>query len=178
MIADYAPDDINTWKDAVELAIDAAAQIDIGRYIIGDVSILVQAHYGENEIGRFADEINVDAKRVQEYRTVCKFFPPQIRSQFSELPISYSHFREAMRLKDLEEAIDFLHECALNLWRVRDARDEIKKRMGDVIPERPIIAPNVRFEARKCGLCIIGAEGLEIDPLRRYKMVLTPIEGD
>lgn len=117
---------------------DAAADIDKGRWRLGDLACQVKTEYGRDMIGKFASRINVPKARVAEYRRVATFYPEKLRGQlFDDYPdglITYTHMRDAMRFKELDKALAFIEECAVNTYTTDHAAVEIQKRLGRPVP--------------------------------------------
>ena len=114
----------------------AAAAIDLGRWLIGDDALAIETSYGGKEVEKYATGINVPKERVQEYRTVCKFYPLSARAEFLESnpTITYTHMREAMRLKELAKAWKFLRECSQQARTVELARIRLTEMLGKPVP--------------------------------------------
>jgi hypothetical protein len=156
--------------------------MDEGRWIIGDLSLLVAKEYGTNSIDRFAKDINVEVTRVREYRTVCKRFNVQHRQKLlSEFPtLSYSHFRTALKLKSLEAATAFLEECGTKAYTVEQARVKVK---GGGTPLKLLDAEGtlaeVDVKTGKLVLCIAsGADfGKLIDQFEKRENVRVQIHA-
>jgi hypothetical protein len=125
-----------TWEALCDEGREAAQDMDGGRWRLGDLSLEIQKEYGKNRIAEFAKEINVPVGRVREYRTVAGYWKNQHRQKLlDDCPtLSYSHFRLAMRYDDIEEAIEFLIECADDAWTVERATVEINKRSKKRVP--------------------------------------------
>jgi len=141
---DKRGDDI--WEVCVNEGIRAMSDVDSGKWRVGDIAHAITRRYGERTprgeriIDSFAYAINADPERVREYRTVAKFWTPDQREEFLNYSIiTYTHCRDAMRLKDIELAKDFLRECADNGWTVTQARMAIASRLGK-LPQRRKVA--------------------------------------
>lgn len=128
------------WESIVSAGIEAQSRMDGGRWVIGDLALLVQKEYGQGSVEQFARDIKVELPSVRNYRTVSAFWSREnsLRSEIlTTMPnLSWSHFRTAMQLKDMEAATDFLHEAAANDWSVEACRLELKRRAGK--PEPPM----------------------------------------
>jgi hypothetical protein len=96
----------------------AINDMDRGRWQIGDDALLVAKKYGEDAIGQYAREIKASKKRVVEHRTVCAFYEKSARADFLESApnVVYTHFRTAMRMKDVSKAYWFLEHAARKDW--------------------------------------------------------------
>jgi len=130
----------DTWEAAVSAGIQAQENMDTGRWTIGDLALLVVTKYGDNSVQDFAKSIKVEASRVKEYRTVARFWEKSARADIREsfANISYSHMREAMRLKDVDAAMKFIEECSLNDYTVEMARIKLNERLGKPMPPRKV----------------------------------------
>lgn len=112
----------------VKDAIDARQAIDIGRWLIGayvrmlmDISV-----YGQHTLEDFADDIGIDPKRAYEYASMASYYSLGRREQISHLNLTYSHLREAKRLKDVDKSLAFLHIVFANVWTIQQTRDALK----------------------------------------------------
>lgn len=115
----------------------AAQNIDQGRYLIGDLAAQVKKQYGRDTVGRFAKDIGIPKARAQEYRQVCEFWDKTQRRQIFEDyagQVNYSHLRQAMRLKELDTAMDFIRECGENAYTVEQAHVKLTERLGAPAP--------------------------------------------
>lgn len=112
-----------------EDAINARQAMDTGRWLLGEYTrmVLDATVYGQHTIDEFADDIGVDSKRAYEYGAMASYYPPATRESLSELKLTYSHFREAKRLKDLDKSIEFLKTVALNAWTIRQTQEALKE---------------------------------------------------
>jgi hypothetical protein len=133
----------DVWETILSAAIDAAEQGDASRWLIGDLAILVEKSYGEDRIGEFAKGIGTAVKTVKQYRLVCRFWNREKspREDFlAELKtVKWTHYREAMRLKELGKAIEFIEECAINAWTCEAASVELDTRLGKPPPVRKLL---------------------------------------
>lgn len=120
----------------------AAQNIDQGRYEIGDLALQVQKRYRRDTINDFAKQIGVSKARVQEYRTVCKFWTKSARTELLDTyagQVNYSHLRQAMRLKELPAAMDFIRECGENSYTIEQAQFQMGKRLGKPTPPEKLL---------------------------------------
>lgn len=125
---------IKAGEDIYQLAVgmgqQAAENMDAGRWTIGDVAATVNKNYGTDMIGSFAKDIGVPVDRVREYRTVAGFWKKSARAEFSDLPLTYSHFRAAMGMGDIDDAKAMLHAAADGAWSVEKLRLAVRKAAG------------------------------------------------
>lgn len=118
------------YSQLLEDAILARKAMDTGRWILGECVLELETRYREHTMDQFADEILIDPKRLYEYKLMAAFYPAKERQKLAHLPLSYTHFREAKRLGDLEQAMAFLEDIALNLWTIQDTRNRLKIMLG------------------------------------------------
>lgn len=123
-------DDIDAYARLVDIAKDARRERDEQYWIMGQCAILIQTHYGDQTLAKFADEIKVDPRRLYEYKVVTEFYPADIRARLKPLDLTYSHMREARRLGNLDQAVEFLHAVAMNLWTIRQTRERVDIMLG------------------------------------------------
>lgn len=131
------------FEELCEQGLEAAEDMDKGRWKIGDLALEVKKVYGRDRVGQFATRINVKKTRVQEYRGMSVFYPESLRQQiFEQYPpglITYTHLRTARRLKDPAAIIAFIDECASNAWTSEVADVTLSKRIGKPVPPEKIL---------------------------------------
>ena len=197
-IAAPALDEIETYSNLVQAAIDARKAMDTGRWLLGNYVRQLITYYAEHTIEQFADEVGVDSRRLYEYGVMASFYPMDARESLSELDLTYSHYREARRLGDLDQAVEFLKTIALNRWTVRQTQDALKSmkalagaaipRMGGeftttdnrpVNPHRPRpVWEGITQLTVKNGRITFDPGTLppDFDPERPYKIIIEPID--
>jgi len=91
-----------TWEELIDRGIQAARDIDHNRWQLGALAATVEMNYGQNALGKWAAAINVSVRRVQDYRTVYRFWPDSVLlTLLDELPnLSWSHYRMAAHRAD------------------------------------------------------------------------------
>jgi len=155
---------VDHYETLVNAGLALADDLDGRKWTLGDLSCLVDKAYGQNMLRQFADRINIEAARLAEYRTVARYYPRQnpARAELLSRGVRYTHFRDAMRLKDVNDSVQFLHEAADNGWKVEAARVELAKRAGKSIPPARYLDAVTRIVAvRRNGN--IGVVTLEMD---------------
>ena len=125
-------DEAIVFADVVKLGIQARVDMDTGRYVIGDLAILLKAHYGDEDVKHFASEIKIEAKTVYEYKSVCEFYPQAIRAEYIK-DCNYSMLRAAKRLGNLEDAMILLDKAIENVWNSRDIEREVNQAQGQPV---------------------------------------------
>ncbi len=142
----------DVWESCVSAGIEAKEMLDEGRWTIGDLACLIVKQYNANMVGNFAKAIKYEAARVKQYRTVSRFWEKSTRVDFLETcpQLTYTHYREAMRLKNLKDAQAFLRQCADNDWTVERTRIEIDKRLGKPTPPMRLLEGDE--------VCIVGID--------------------
>jgi hypothetical protein len=126
------------WQLMTDSCGMASEDMDARRWLIGDMACRVVKKYGSDRIGEFAKEIKQPVDQVKEWRTVCRFYPLSVRADFlQDRPnLTYSHFRKAKRLRDMEAALDLLDKASLDDWTVELLDVEVTKLVGK--PEPPM----------------------------------------
>lgn len=137
----------DVYEAAVQFGMKAREDDDRSKWLIGDLAQFVRKAYGKNRIGEFAKAINAPVDRVKEYRTVSAFWTKAARADFLEYEaLSYSHFRLAKRLKEFEDACDFLQDVAANAWTVEQARIELNELLGKPTPPMRLLDAEATVE--------------------------------
>jgi hypothetical protein len=105
------------------MAREARGRKDSAQWELGDLAVLVETHYGQNEIDNFARETGISKSSAHEYKSMCAFYQTIRRADFLESTpnVFYSHFRVAKKLKSVELAWEFLELVAAETWTVDQA---------------------------------------------------------
>jgi hypothetical protein len=133
-------------------AMDWHADLDGRKWSLGDLARLLGKRYGKDIIGTFAAEINMEKARLAEYRRTCAFWLKDDREALLMecRLLTYTHLRDAMRLKDLNDARAFLLRANDNEWNVEQARIELDKLLGKPVPPLTLLdfsTLNYRYDA-------------------------------
>lgn len=150
-----ASEGVDTWEMLISAGIAASEITSHKQWELGDLALQVVKSYGEDSIGKWAKQIKQPVKTIKNYRTVCTFWDKQKspREDFLvELSnVYFSHYREAMRLKDMEAATEFIEECHLNDWSVEQASVELDKRLGKEPPPMKLVDTELPiYKLEKC----------------------------
>lgn len=106
---------IDTWEAMVALGASDEEEMGIRRWRQGDLGIRVEKHYGEKSLSKYADAIGVKYPTLRQRCVMAQFYQKDTRVTY---PLFYSHYREAMRLEDVERAGRALSKAALRDWPV------------------------------------------------------------
>lgn len=88
---------------------------------LGDLAQTVEKDYGSDSIGKYAREIGVNKKTLEQYRWVSRKFEKTMRLEFLDLP--WSHF---MAVAELDEPKPWLKKARDNKWSYKQLVEEIK----------------------------------------------------
>lgn len=147
------------WESIISAGIEAQNRMDGGRWMIGDLALLVQSEYGQGSVEQFARDIKVELPSVRSYRTVSAFWHRESSTRveiLATLPnLSWSHFRAAMQLKDMHAATDMLHTAAAHDWTVEAFRLELKRRLGKPEPPVKLIDIETQISDMKSGCRVV-----------------------
>lgn len=134
------PDD---WESLVNEGIDARESGDRKRWRLGDIACKVEKRYGEDALGTFAGEIKVIPRTLRMYRQVAAFYPAESGTRELFPNLSYTDYRDCLRMGDLEAALDMLNTCSANNWTTRDLTDALNAALGRPPVRRPILEAEV-----------------------------------
>ena len=117
-----------SFEEIADAARLVAADLDTGRWILGDITNRCLRVYGEDSVGRLAAELRMaKAQTLRDYARTARAFPPALRNAYQDAPISFTHFRTAAVEADTPEKAEYwLAQAADNLWSVA----ELRKQMG------------------------------------------------
>lgn len=131
------------WETLISAGIAAQEQMDSGRWVIGDLALTVQADYGQDTIGKFAKEIAVELASVRAYRTVSAYWHRENSTRIELLEscpmLKWSHFREAMRIKDQSKADQLLREANDKALSIEAFRLTVMSEIGKPLPPKKLL---------------------------------------
>lgn len=121
------------WETCVSAGIALAQNLDAGRWGLGDLCLTVERRYGQDSVGKFSTEIGMaKAQTLRDYARVARRFEPAIRNAFVDSPLTFSHFRTAIRAGDDAEL--FLARAADEGWNVAEMHRQIAAAIGKPVP--------------------------------------------
>lgn len=95
-----------SWEEAVTKGQELRAAKDNSQWDLGDLSLEVDSVYGQDSLGRFANEIGMNKKSLQQYRRVSAAYPPETRSPY----LSHRHHLILAPRKDRFEWLEKAHD--------------------------------------------------------------------
>ncbi len=142
MVIAYA--DLDQISDEWETLVSAGQQIveahDRNRWLLGDIALLkVQKRYGEDAIGRYADDVGVRPSTMYQYRDVSKMFEFSMRMEFRKRhpTLTWSHCYQLARLNALELALPLADIAEDRGWKTRRLKETVDEILGvDPPPEK------------------------------------------
>lgn len=140
--------DNGQWEALTSAGITAYEAKDRAHFTLGMLAAQVEKDYGSDALGKYAAAINAEKARLAEYRTVWTFYRYSAVADFYDTypGLRYTHWRDAMRLKDRDAALAFLAEASDNDWLVEAARAELDKRAGKQPPGHKVAEFECVFE--------------------------------
>lgn len=117
------------WEALVSAGQMIAEAHDRNRWALGDLGLKVQRRYGEDSIGSYGAAINVRPSTMYDYVACSGFYDVDARAQFP--PLTWSHFRAAMKAGALDVAMSFLAHAADNNWSVDELLERIRVKTGE-----------------------------------------------
>ena len=127
-----------TYEMICEYCREAVLEMDTRRWLIGDSAITVEKHYGDRNLKEFAKDIGQNHSTVQSYRRVSHFYPKSVRADVISLNpnLTYTYYRDALRLGELNQALAWLAECSANGWTTDEAARYLTEKLGRKTNER------------------------------------------
>lgn len=124
---------------------DARAELDKARWLIGDMALQAEA-LGFTRAD-FAKEIGLGKRAVQQYAEMCEFYSAHARAllfdTFESDLITYTHYRESMRMGTYGLAFVILEKAAFNAWTTDELAYHVGIELGSTSHERVYLAKEV-----------------------------------
>ena len=130
-------------------------EIDHKRWIVGDDACAIDTKYGDHTMQDFARDVGLNKSTLAGWKRVSEFYPDSIRRKLlGELAnLTYSHYKDALRLKDLDEAVKWLEKVNDLGWSPDQASYELTKELGhETQSSIPGMIENIYT---RDGMCII-----------------------
>jgi hypothetical protein len=129
------PDALEDWQSLCDAGSTAREQADHWRWYLGDLACRVVTLFPPRKVNlsvnhtlaEFAKDINVPKKSLYQYRQVAAFYPLSTRVEFETL--TYTHYRDAMRLGTLDDAMAWLAQCSEQGYTT----DESGYKLGEIL---------------------------------------------
>ncbi len=107
---------IDTWEAMVSIGVNDEEDMTIRRWRQGDLAIRIQKHYGENTLTKFATAITVNTSTLKQRKVMSTYYQKDTRVSFPNC--GYSHFREAMKLGNIDKSLWALEKASIKDWPV------------------------------------------------------------
>lgn len=122
----------DSYESICDYARARSEKLDLLRWRLGDCANLIAHKYSEHTILEFAKDIGQHKSTVYQYAKVAAFYKPRLRRRLFRLfpNLSYSHMRDAMRLKDKKTAVTWLKQCSDNGWTADESARNLTKQLG------------------------------------------------
>jgi hypothetical protein len=117
------------WEEAVSIGMELRNMKDNSQWDLGDLGARIDKDYGGDSLGKFANEIGINKKSMQQYRRVSLAFPKSKR-------IDLLSHRHHLILAAREDRNKWLKKAADNTWTVRQLQRELK--MAEVPEEEQV----------------------------------------
>jgi hypothetical protein len=121
-----------TWEDFVSLGLIAREYKDKSQWILGRCALSIETKYGDNTLNKYAKEIGLDVKTLQNYRWVVKIYLTE-DSEFKPSPKLPFKLYETVATMKPDERKEFLEQADDNNFSIEKARIERKKKEGKPI---------------------------------------------
>jgi hypothetical protein len=132
-IAPEVIESLEKWEEIADAARLVASDLDTGRFTLGDIANRCARVYGTDSIGKLATEIRVAQKRtLYDYAAVAARYQLCDRAHYSDLGLTFSHFKAAMRAG--EDAELWLDRAADEGWPKAELNRQIAAAIGARVP--------------------------------------------
>jgi hypothetical protein len=118
----------NSWSALTDMARSLLDEQDRQRWQLGEIVDTVETYYDDNSIIKFCEEVKANPKTMYQYRAVYRFYPKGVWHDYPM--VRYTQWRDAMRLKDVNAALDLLARFNDKNMRMVDFYNELKAMLG------------------------------------------------
>lgn len=94
------------WETLADMARGLLDEQDRQRWALGEIVDTVETHYDDNSIIKFCEQVKANPKTMYQYRAVYRFYPKDVWREYPM--VRYTQWRDAMRLKDVNLAMQLL----------------------------------------------------------------------
>lgn len=152
---DYQDKVSDSYEACCDRCRDLNEQIDLRRWEIGDYALLVETKYGSHTMDDFSRDIGQNKSTVNGWKRVSAFYPKKIRADLFEAHpnLTYTFFKDALRLEALDEALMWLDEVSKEGWSADQAARELTEKLGRHTTES--IPGMIEKVFRRDGKCMI-----------------------
>lgn len=141
------------YEAAVSIGIQNENELTVQRWLQGDLVLRVAKQYGEGIVVKFATALNVNTSTLKQRRTMSHFYEKDTRYLFDDL--GYSHFREAMRLGDMDSAVEALRHASENDMPVWEFAKYIDLKLGKEKEPAPNIPGEISDVYKRDGVGVV-----------------------
>jgi len=122
----------DTYESLCDEGRTAVEELDRNKWRIGDLASKATRLHANVSVDDYAREINLHAKTLYEYRRVAEYYPVSARTEFlSGTNISWSHFKDAVRLHDLTLSLQWLRRVSDEGWPCDEASVQLSNIVHD-----------------------------------------------
>ena len=132
-----------SWEEAISIGLELREAKDNSQWNLGDLALKVENVYGVDSLGKFATDININKKSLQQYRRVSSAFPPKTRSKI----LSHRHH---LILASHEDRFKLLKECEENNITTSLLELRFSKNPQVIIDKKEVLV------CQKCGKLIVN----------------------
>lgn len=126
----------DAWEDLTSAGRELAQASDRNRWALGDLASRVEKRYGDDVFGKFAAEINMRQKTLRDYERVYTFYGE--KPAYAD-NLSWSHCREAARLKEISAALWALGKAADRDWTIEKMGRILSRYLGTARKPRKLL---------------------------------------
>jgi len=130
------------WNRLVSKGLEVREQRDGAQWELGDLAGEIDKDYGQDSIGKFAQQINMAGKTLRNYRIVSRTFKKEQRNY-----LSFSHYAH---LTTVSNPMEWVYKARDNEWSVDQLASELRK-VKKIKPPPLHEAPEV-YRCEKCNM--------------------------
>lgn len=123
---------LDSYESLVDYARSYSEDLDNARWILGDCANTINTRYGDRTMDELAKDIGQHRSTLYQYAKVANFYPEDIRHKIRDTMqnITYSHMRDALRLGDVNKAVEWLEFVSDTGKTVDEASHDLTEQLG------------------------------------------------
>lgn len=140
--------------------------IDTRRWDVGDDACAMETKYGEATLLGMARDVNMNKTTLASWKRVADYYPEILRRRLLDNleNLSYSHYKDAIRLKDIQKSVAWLEKCSAEGWSPDQASHKLTELLhpdedgdgdGDASNTKNDIPGTITDVFKRDGSCIV-----------------------
>ncbi len=123
-----------SYEELCDHSRSKVTDIDTKRWEVGDDACAMETKYGEATLASMARDIGMNKTTLASWKRVADYYPDNLRRRLLDdlENLSYSHYKDAVRWKDVTASVQWLEKCSAEGW----SPDQASYKLTELLDER------------------------------------------